>query len=119
MADSTPKKQRQSTLDRFASPSKTRPNRSAADEDSSSSPFKRAIVPFSDELLERSVGSHKKLRSSPQYTSEAQIRDFYQKLQDERLLQIQRKQDLGEDRSRKATVLFVIPLPNESIFNQS
>ena len=89
--ETTPKKQRQSSLDAFLSPSKS-PSQASETEVSPSASVKRAIC-LSDEVLERSVCSYKKLRSSPQYKSEAQIRDFYQKLETERLRQLELKKD--------------------------
>ena len=43
--------------------------------------------------------SHKKLRSSPAYRSDEQIRAFYQALEAERIKQIERKEDRDDSES--------------------
>ena len=61
---------------------------------SNESPSKRELT-----FVSESPPSHKKLRDSPAYKSEADIRDFYQKLEAERIRQIEKKEDGGDDES--------------------
>ena len=104
--ETTPKKPRQSSLDAFLSPSKS-PSQASESEVSPAASVKRAIC-LSDEVLERSVVGYKKLRSSPQYRSEVQIRDFYQQLELQRVRQLELKKDGREQGSQIFTLVFVI-----------
>ena len=81
----SPAKARQLTLDCWASPSKV----------FESPASKRGERPGP----RTPPTSHKKLRSSPQYTSEASIRDFYQKLELSRVKLLEQKQDGGKHKS--------------------
>ena len=49
---------------------------------------------------------YKKLRSSPQYRSEQQIRDFYQKLELERVRLLEQKKEPGDSNTRLCKTQF-------------
>ena len=94
MDESTPKKPRQTSLISFVeSPAQGSPSEASPSHASPS-----IVSPSGKRLLLATESSHKKLRSIPAYRSEEQVRDFYRRLEAERIRQLEAREERGDSK---------------------
>ena len=102
MDESTPKKPRQTSLISFVeSPAQGSPSEASPSHASPS-----IVSPSGKRLLLATESSHKKLRSIPAYRSEEQVRDFYRRLEAERIRQLEAREERVDSKLNGVLIRF-------------